>query len=259
MLPIHQKKAIDLLPDNSRLYVSAKHESEVISKLEVGKANEVILSLITICLQDAGAKDAADTKVKVFLTERLLSECKSKFATLTTGELQIALNEGVRGNYGQFMGINVATIHNWIKSYYADEARKISLNYFNHLLTMQNDKPEPSPEEKKLIIQRGCIQAYEDFKRGEQTLIPKIIYDYLKEYFKIDWTREERFKIKEDATNRFESELKLKKVSREITKTQYENILKSGNTLDIEMKRTALKYYFRKLKESGKEIIFTNQ
>jgi len=256
-LPIHQKQAIELLPKECVLYVSARFETEVISKLPVNKANEVVLSLITLCLQEAGVKDATDANVKVFLTQRTLEDCQKKFKQITVGELQIALNEGVRGAYGKYMGINVATINGWIKSFYDCETRKISLNYFNALLDTQKEKPEPTPEEKEKIFQRACIEAYDDFKnKGVMPFTFRVIYKYLKEKLKIEWTNEERQQIKDEATKNFEYELKAKKASREISKNQFEAALGEKKNLELEMVRVALLHYFRKLKNSNKEIIF---
>jgi hypothetical protein len=256
-LPVQQIQTIDLLPENAQPFLRAMYQTEIISKLSQSQANEVVLSLITICLQEAGLKDAQDAKVKVFLTERLLQDLRGiKFKHLTVGELKIVLSEGVRGTYGQFMGINITTIHNWIKSFYEDERRKKSLIYYNKLLSMQIGKPQPTPEEMEKTLQAGCISAYEDFKKGEETKIPKVIYDYLWKYFNIEWSREERLQIKEQAKMNFKSELTRKKFNREITTAQYVNILNSGNSLDIEMKKVALKKYFEKLQSENKQLIF---
>src|ERR1700740_430409 len=257
MLPAHQLQHINLLPHFEQVLVRAKFEEPKAIDLKDKDARVEIATLITNLLVDAGYNDSKRKNVIIHLTTRVYEDMITRYKHLTLGELKIALNEGVRGNYGEFKGINITTISFWIKSFEASEYRKNSLQHFNKLVGMQTPRPHPTAAEKETLLQKACTDAYADFLAGKDfTLIAKTIYDYLKAKRNIVWTDAERTQIKNQAAQNYEQQLHAKKRSQQITYQQFELCLKQKPTLALEMKRVALAQYFKKLKEERRGLGF---
>lgn len=257
MLPTHQMQTISLLPNFEQVVVRAKFAEPKAVDLDPNDAQAEIAKLIVNLLVDAGYKDSKKQNVIMHLTTRMYEDMVTRYKHLTLGELKIALNEGVRGNYGEFKGINITTISFWIKSFEASEYRKTSLQHFNKLVGLQTPRPQPTEAEKETLLQKACADAYTDFLAGRPfTLIAKTIYDYLKTKHNITWTDAERAQIKKQATANYEQQLLAKKRSQQITYQQFEIALQQKPTLALEMKRVALLFYFKKLKDEGRGLGF---
>jgi|GEM_PF-2526406 len=257
MLPTHQIQTINLLPDVEQVIIRAKFENPKAADLPRKDAKKEIAKLITNLLVNAGYTDSQNKNVIIHLSNSLYDDMLTRYKHLTLGELKIALNEGVRGNFGDFKGINITTISFWIKSFESSEYRKNSLQHFNKLVGMQTPRPQPTAAEKETLLQKACTDAYADFLAGKDfTLIAKTIYDYLKAKHNIVWTDAERTQIKKTAAQNYEQQLLTKKRSQQITYQQFEIALKQKPTLVLGQKRTALLYYFKKLKEEGRGLGF---
>jgi transposase len=246
-LPVHQVNVINQLPEAARKIVSAKFLEPKCGEIKVNELEYQISILITNLLTDAGHKnDAQDKSVLLHLTTRVSEDMKTRFKHITLGELKIALNEGVRGVYGTFMGINITTINNWIKAFEGSEMRKMALTDYNQRLTLEQPKAELSQAEIDKIIWNGCINAYEDFlKEGKLPYSTKPIYERLKKEFNIKWTEAERAEINKEAELIYKSKLK----------AEFKKVGETEAGLLLEKKRTALKYYFNKLKSEGVKTI----
>jgi len=257
MLPTHQMQTISLLPDFEQVLVRAKFAEPKAIDLDANDAQAEIAKLIVNLLVDAGYKDSKKQNVIMHLTTRMYEDMITRYKHLTLGELKIALNEGVRGNYGEFKGINITTISFWIKSFEASDYRKNSLQHFNKLVGMQTPRPQPTEAEKETLLQKACTDAYADFLAAKDfTLIAKTIYDYLKTKHNITWTDAERLAIKKHAAQNYEQQLLTKKRSQQITHQQFTIALQQKPTLALEMKRVALACYFKRLKDEGRGIEF---
>jgi hypothetical protein len=114
----------------------------------------------------------------------IVSFLKSKFSNLTFEEIEIACENGRRGEYGEWFGINPDTIYKWIKSYCKNE------NTANIKLEIQKEsqlKTQFVPGEKELIQARKYLmksvfihlKIYDNFKNINLPL--GLIYDYLLE------------------------------------------------------------------------------
>jgi len=245
------------MPDFEQVIIRAKFEKPKATDLLRKDAKKEIVKLLTNLLVDAGYTDSQDEKIIIHLTNSLYEDMITRYKHLTLGELKIAMNEGVRNTYGEFNGINITTISHWIKSFEASEYRKNSLQHFNKLVGMQTPRPQPTAAQKETLLQKACADAYADFLAGKDfTLIAKTIYDYLKAKHQITWTDAERTEIKKTAAKNYEQQLLTKKRSQQITQQQFEIALQQKPTLALEMKRTALLYYFKKLKKEGRGLGF---
>lgn len=59
----------------------------------------------------------------VIIANALRTDLKERYGGLTMEEVDIALNNGVRGDYGDYYGLNLITFLGWIKAYSMSNAR----------------------------------------------------------------------------------------------------------------------------------------
>lgn len=57
------------------------------------------------------------------ITAKLCSELQESFPTLTYGEVSLCFELGAKGEYGDFMGLNMRTFIRWLKCYKMSDFR----------------------------------------------------------------------------------------------------------------------------------------
>lgn len=125
-------------------------------------ATERISEMLTQVYYAAGQK--LDGKDLSLLTQAVHLEVKNYFNFLRIEELRIALNEGVRGQYGEYFGINIKTIHGWIRSYQVSENRKQKLKE----LKTQTDDFKHDLNKVKADYWNYIIESVNRFKNGSK-------------------------------------------------------------------------------------------
>lgn len=254
-LPVHQQKAIGLLPKNAQLVCKAKYTTPKTTELPINEAKQQISAMITAMYMDTSTKEGDNEQANIYLTEKVYDEMVTKYKHLSIGELKVCLNEGIRKEYGDYFGLNISTISSWLKAYERSEYRKASLGYYNQLLISQGQKKEPTEEEREEVIKKACISEYELFKtEGLLSPLATIVYDCLRRNFKdeIKWTPEERKAIADAGEVNFKIKLKDKTISPKAFE------LKEDIGLIREQKKVALRRLFEKWVKEGKELTFKN-
>ena len=101
-------------------------QSATVVELFDGNRNrlaEEINHMVTSNFSALGQKPKTEKEISIIVIG-LIEEIQSYFPNLTMQELKIALNKGIRGEFGEFMGVNVITYHKFIKAFLNDEKRK---------------------------------------------------------------------------------------------------------------------------------------
>lgn len=99
------KTVLDLLKEN---------ESETV---------KTINQLVSSNLNSLGQKPKTANEISLIVIG-LIEEIETYFKSLTMQELKLASNFGIRGEFGEFMGLNVITYHSFIKTFLNGEKRK---------------------------------------------------------------------------------------------------------------------------------------
>jgi hypothetical protein len=128
-------------------------------------SNEIIKSF-QILGQEAKESDV------IFITETIEKDV-NQYKTLSFTELISVINLGCRNKLCDFMGLNVATIHKWIKFYLESDLKK----QFNKEKLKPLELPELSDSEKDRIFKDWIIATLSKDNIEEYNL--PIIYDYL--------------------------------------------------------------------------------
>lgn len=232
-----------------------------IKELDKKEVTSFLVELLTKIKFESGHKTEVSNedeyKKLVALVESVYLDLKNYFSTLTLNDIKFAFNLGVRKEYGEYMGINVVTIFNWLKSYVQDakraEAKKKQAAYIESM----NKPKELTQDEKDSIMKEACIKAFEVFKLEKKyDDIGNAIYNYLDKKVKINFTKERkdgivklaRVSCKERYLN------KLHSIKDSFEKNAIKEALKNIETqvtpdIIIEAKRIALNQYFSELIE----------
>ena len=154
-------------------------------------SNEIIKSF-QILGQEAKESDV------IFITETIEKDV-NQYKTLSFVELISVINLGCRNKLCDFMGLNVATIHKWIKFYLDSDLKK----QFNKEKLKPLELPELSDSEKDRIFKDWIIATLSKDNIEDYNL--PIIYDYLSNLGIIDikigavkYLKEAKEKIKTD-------------------------------------------------------------
>lgn len=99
-----------------------------------------------------------------FTLSELVSDLKSNYGGLTLFEVEYALNNGAKGNYGDFYGLNVKTFHTWLRMYFTSKERT------DAVMQMQNKSPA------KQISKKGCITDRESLKMSIEKALDDFAY-----------------------------------------------------------------------------------
>lgn len=179
-IAIYSQKEIILASNQPRI--------KSLTKTFVG---ETIVSIINKTIYDSGMKVENPQALIVNVTDDVLKY----FKQLTIEDIGIACRLGVRGELGDFMGINVRTIYSWLKKYSVTIRRDTLAEYAR----AQQIPKEATPEEKKIGYLKWlceCVQIpWQIFKDSGQYTFDdygNILYDRLDEAKAIKFTSERK-------------------------------------------------------------------
>lgn len=108
-------------------------------------------------VKDVTAKDMYETSVWI------MSELQKDYPRATIKELEIAFHEGVRGKYGEFMGLGALTFCKWISFYFDSDYNSLRLDAlrkqikFEEKEELEKLKWKPTEKEKSIIEYFGIV------------------------------------------------------------------------------------------------------
>lgn len=259
-LTIIENKLIQKLPVQQKQFVIAKFSKTIRNTTDL-ELKERIIDIVQVTLAESGIRDQHDELVIKFLSNTLFEDLKKpKFNHLTLEEIKLAMSMGVRLSYGQFMGINITTIHYWLKCYQVDVDRENSLNKYNRMLSEAETINIPVKLSNAELLTH-CLNAFEEYKKdGTMPFSPHATYEAIKELQGVktlikysDWE-----KVKKEAKQNLVA-LTKSKASR---KTDIPGMLKklmytTESQYEFEIKKVGLKYFFDELIKTDKPLLLT--
>lgn len=215
-IAIVNKDLIEKLPIGSQKYIIAK-QSTKINELKTGNAIKGIYDIIAQSMINSGnKKDLEDIDLITNIAESVYQLITTKHPYLTVDEFKIICFNGVSLEYGEFYGINLTSISNWINSFKNDTKRKQAMHYWDNLIHLAT-VVEKTPEQKRQIIIDGLMSLHNHLKpnydeygdkfKFDMPIISHIFYDLLKELGLINFTAERKQEIYNRAKNKYEMDL----------------------------------------------------
>jgi hypothetical protein len=276
-LTIRENNIINTLPVTQSVFVSAKFSPAIKSLSDLDLHNRVI-DLIQTTLLKAGVKDQQDKLVIKFISENLLHDLKQpKFNHLSFSEIEMALDLGVKFEYGQYMGVNIATIHSWIKSFLSDKNRENALKEFNKKLNEEEQRTSDKPLHLKVEFSKeSAIKAFIHFKNyNEMPIASFAYYDVINDLLGVDYNgvktlvfdKDIRQKIVKECTELHEKMClhQKNKLEKKGFINEAENLVnviidpKGSKTLERLIKERFLKHFFNELINQNKKLEFNGK
>jgi hypothetical protein len=253
-----EREVINELPSGLQIYTKAK-DSPKISDLPPVEAEIMIYNLISETQINIGhTKSAEDENVNQITSASILNFINQKYRTLTVAELKLAFLNGLSGDYGDYIGVNLKSASQWIKGYLNDEKRKQAMSEWNKCL--DNVKKHVYTDEQKEQIEiDGCLHYFNEFvnnKMLERFVMPtdylcSIFYLRLKTLGLINdstFSQDKKQQMFSEAKTEYEKGFNNRNISKDIYGAMLTMIAKKQNKpFDHLCKRIALHEYFKEL------------
>lgn len=133
-----------------------------------------------------------------YMTRELARAVLERFPGISIAELGIALDKGVKRDYGDYFGLNVVTFLDWVRAYFYSPERKVAVSEKNQLALPP--KVVPTEKEFEELRRRNSISMFELYKHY-RVLIgdPSYPFAYLENKRVLNLSREEKLAIYEEA------------------------------------------------------------
>ncbi len=182
--------------------------------IEVFKADEKKLKkeFLILISELSNTLNQSKTDVdKAMLTQGLVLEAINYFPSTTIPEIRLALNNGIRGEYGQYFGLSIASFHNFIKSFLAEEKRQIAIKKQFEYEESLKEKPITEEDKQKLdkLFWDREEERLKDFKKTNTLHIesPIMHFKIYEDAGKINLTTPEKWRRYKVAERSYESKL----------------------------------------------------
>lgn len=270
-LTISDHSAINQLPEQLRKYALAK-EGKMISKMPLKDAITSIYDTLCKVLVDTGngnmQKQDNVESVLITISESVYQLIFDKYKVLTINEFKLACLNGSLGDYGQYFGLNLKTVSDWLKGYNNDENKKKAMAEWNRLIGLVSIQ-EKTPEQKDAIIVDGLIHYFNEYKNAglvQKFVLPvnslcAVFYDNLKEKGLLIITKERKLEMYDKALAEYKADLEANAKDRTVNfktadiKPLLESIAGNNNKSFANIcKRMALLQYFDELIEMDTDI-----
>lgn len=253
-----EREIINTLPSGLQIYTKAK-DSPKISDLPPVDAEIMIYNLISETQINIGhTKSAEDENVNQITSASILNFINQKYKTLTVAELKLAFLNGLSGDYGDYIGVNLKSASQWIKGYLNDEKRKQAMSEWNKCLDNVKKHIYTDTQKEQIEID-GCLHYFNEFvnnKMLERFVMPT---DYLCSIFYLrlkaiglitdsTFSPDKRQQMYAEAKTDYEKGFNNRNVSKDIYGAMLTMIAKKQNKpFDHLCKRIALHEYFKEL------------
>lgn len=144
-------------------------ESTKISDMKKSDLEKTFIEILMKTYFDAGqvvqGYDTKQQSIHLKLLSNGLYEELQAFNFLRIDELKLAFKNGVRGEYGEWFGINIKTFHQWIKGFQFDQKRKDAIEKRK----AENEKPLPpvmTPDQAEYEWKLAIKSQFSKFKES---------------------------------------------------------------------------------------------
>lgn len=255
---------IEHLTPSENLIINSYLKDCKVNQLNEKDLRNNLIDIIAIIIWESGFN--IPQKEQHILINYMIDEIKRDFRFLTLTEVKFAMQKGIRGSYGEVMGINVRMMYKWL-DLYVKETRVGILKK----LPIKNEKKEVTDDEKRAIRANwieNCISLYEKWKNNEGFSfvdVGNLFYEYILKLNIVQLTKNERKSIWESAKVAHKEFLSNRLRGNDLKMVLYKfNQGDESVVMDIKItaRNLALMVLFKKIKASGlnlRDIIEENE
>jgi len=211
MLTLNQKLPSPTLNKIETAIIQAFQGEKVseVFKSDEKKLKKEFLQLISELANTLNQSKSGEDKA--MLTQGLVLEAINYFPNITIPEVRIALNCGIRGEYGQYFGLSIASFHNFIKSFLAEEKRQVAIKKQFEYEESIKEKPITEEDKQKLdaIFWEREAERLNDFIKTKALHIesPIMHFKIYEDAGKITLSIPEKWRMYNVAERSYESKL----------------------------------------------------
>ncbi|MDR1913380.1 MAG: hypothetical protein LBQ68_02705 [Clostridiales bacterium] len=211
---------------------------------------ESLAVIVAAMFATAGQKpEKKDVKM---ICREVCKDLKNRYKGLTLDEVKIACDNGVRGDYGDYFGINVVSINKWLKAYYYSEERQRAQR--EKLFKGLPQRTALTADEILQIKVNAYREAYGLAAAGKYVPdLGNLVYNFLDSRGKISFTKEEKLVFVERARAELETEAK-ERAREALAPVRIDSVIARITDTGIiqRAKRIALNEHFRRILEKEK-------
>lgn len=154
-------------------------DTPLVRNLDTLELDKVILPAVLKANSDLGFNPNEEKLTHLFAN--ISDEVKRSVPNIPLGEIPIAIQKGILGDYGDFQGLSVVTVIKFLKSHYASEKRA---EIAKQSQVKEEEKPIPTLEEQKEIAKQHLIEGFSRYKEtGKLAFSAVYLYRFLNEHF----------------------------------------------------------------------------
>lgn len=170
-----------------------------VEELEIDK---VVLPAILKAQKDLGFNP--NEEKGSHLMDGIALEIKRAVPNIRLLEIPIAINKGILGEYGDFLGLSIVTVIKFLKAHYTSAKRAEIAKQVSH---KEEEKPIPSIEEQKALAKFHLIEGFERYKETKKIPFSAVyLYRFLSKHFNlVQYSNEAKYEMY------YEAILKIKK------------------------------------------------
>ncbi|WP_313266537.1 hypothetical protein [Sphingobacterium sp.] len=167
-------------------------DSPLVRNCDELEIDKVILPAILKAQKDLGFNP--NEQKESHLLDGIALEIKRSVPNIRLAEIPIAINKGILGDYGDFLGLSIVTVIKFLKCHYTSWKRA---EIAKQLPTEEPEKQIPTKEEQLDLARHHLLDSFERFKTIRDIGYSAVyLYRYLNEDFKvISFTNEVKWKI----------------------------------------------------------------
>ena len=138
-----------------------------------------ITAILTRMHDMAGQK--VDKANLTLMVRELLRDLDTRYKLLAVEEVETIIGNGVRGDYGEYYGLSIASISKWFKTYMDSGAHSEYLNKkVTELKLMLPEKTQLTEREVEEIMISGCIRCFNEYReKGKFMDVGNKVFDFM--------------------------------------------------------------------------------
>lgn len=227
----------------------------LIKSFEDRDLTNCLIALITKIHLQSGQLITEEKKQILDLTvDELSSDFKKYNGNVSFREIEIAFKNGLKGEYGEYFGLNNKTYFQWVNGYtYGEKRLKVKKALSDAKEKANQPIVKKSEQEANEIMKNACLKSFEDFKSGAVIFDSgNVKYNFLVKMELLNFSKERKNEILARITNKIKSEAVENKNRTESISQTLGKILEE--TIISESKKECLKVYFKDLVDTGMEL-----
>lgn len=199
--------SLDIDNTSKEIYLSHHNFPKIKEYQDKNKVSSEIDTLVNFTFAYKGHSPASEREYE-FTTTALKEDIFINFSNYTIEEIKLAFKLGVRGELGEYYGLNAKTFYDWLKAY-----RTKFLNpALNNIIKLLPKKEVEIPNQEQIdnnnkILICNFFNEYKVSKEYTFNDFGNLIYDFLKKLNLIELSKDEKDNILNQSKNQLKVEL----------------------------------------------------